>query len=102
MGRVKRSRGSLAVSVSVAGLVLCVGCAGEKRARPQPIQNAFGPVTIAVAPAINQSGSSEFDANRFADVMAAELGAAPNVRVTPVSRVLAVLSTDGHDAVMSP
>jgi len=62
----------------------------------------MNPVTIAVAPAINQSGSADFDPDRFADRMASELSYADGVSVIPVSRVLAVLRSDGVDQVASP
>ena len=35
---------------------------------------SLGPMTLAVAPALNVSGSADFDPNRFADAMAVELG----------------------------
>jgi len=59
------------------------------------------PVTIAVAPAINQSGSLDFDPARFGDRMATELSYADGVSVIPVSRVLAALSASGHERVRS-
>jgi hypothetical protein len=62
----------------------------------------LGPATVAVAPAINLSGSTDFDPNRFADVMAVELGYAEGIRVIPVSRVLGVLAVQGKDRVESP
>jgi hypothetical protein len=59
-------------------------------------------MTIAVAPAINVSGSVDFDRNRFADLMASELGYAEGISVIPVSRVLGVLAEQGLDGVQSP
>jgi len=59
-------------------------------------------MTIAVAPALNLSGSADFDRNRFADLMASELSYADGVSVIPVSRVLGVLATQGHSGVQSP
>jgi hypothetical protein len=61
-----------------------------------------GPLTIAVAPALNFSGSSEFDPNAVADIMASELGSVAGVEVIPVSRVLAVLAQQGRREVASP
>ncbi len=57
----------------------------------------MSPITIAVAPAINQSGSTDFDPNRFADRMASELGYASGTTVIPVSRVLAAMMASGED-----
>jgi len=58
-------------------------------------------VTIAVAPAINLSGSADFDPNRFADLMASELSFVEGVRVIPVSRVLGVLAAQHLERVES-
>jgi hypothetical protein len=65
-------------------------------------KNRVGPLTIAVAPALNFSGSSEFDPNAVADLMASELGSVAGVEVIPVSRVLAVLAQQGRREVASP
>lgn len=77
--------------------------------RPQhPVEPVFvrnptlGVMTIAVAPALNLSGSLDFDRNRFADLMAMELSYADGITVIPVSRVLGVLSAQGREAVESP
>jgi hypothetical protein len=55
-----------------------------------------------VAPAINLSGSRDFDPNRVADLMAVELAYVPGIRVIPVSRVLGVLAAQGADGILSP
>jgi len=62
----------------------------------------LGPMTIAVAPAINLSGSADFDRNRFADLMASELSYGAGISVIPVSRVLTMLSARGMSGVESP
>jgi hypothetical protein len=70
---------------------------------PLTIANPFmGQATIAVAPAVNVSGSVDFDPNRFADQMASELGFADRVTVIPVSRVLGAMAVAGRDQVSSP
>lgn len=80
-----------------------VGCVSEKRVEPVMIPNSgLGAMTIAVAPAINVSGSTDFDPNRFADLMASELSHADGISVIPVSRVLSVLAVDGLETVVSP
>lgn len=82
---------------------LFAGCRTGGRIEPVSIPSRwFGPMTIAVAPAVNLSGSSDFDATRFADLMASELGHADGVTVIPVSRVLAVFATQGVASVRSP
>lgn len=79
------------------------GCSSQKRIEPLTIANPFmGQATIAVAPAVNVSGSVDFDPNRFADQMASELGFADRVTVIPVSRVLGAMAVAGRDQVSSP
>lgn len=81
------------------------GCQAVRRkpAEPVVIRNRYlGPRTIAVAPAINLSGSLDFDPSRFADVMADELGYCEGITVIPVSRALSALAVQGKDRVESP
>jgi hypothetical protein len=90
-------RGPLCCTVGLAG------CGFDKRVEPVHLANPnLGPMTIAVAPAINLSGSPDFDRSRFADLMAVELGYAEGISVIPVSRVLAVLASEGRESVESP
>lgn len=87
----------------IAGTILATGCHGGTRwSRPVVIANtSMGTMTVAVAPAINLSGSRDFDANRVADFMASELSYAKGVSIIPVSRVLGVLAAQGLDQVKS-
>lgn len=79
------------------------GCATSRRIEPLSIANPFlGSATVAVAPAVNLSGSNDFDPARFADQMASELGFADRITVIPVSRVLGVMALQGKDQVTSP
>ena len=79
------------------------GCSWEKRVEPASIANSsLGSMTIAVAPALNLSGSADFDPDRFADLLASELSYAKGISVIPVSRVLAVLAAQGRSSVESP
>jgi|GEM_PF-440942 len=79
------------------------GCATQRIVvRPDVANHTLGPMTIAVAPALNLSGASDFDPNRFADLMASELTLVEGVKVVPVSRVLGVLTMQGHSTVESP
>ncbi|GJM25443.1 MAG: hypothetical protein DHS20C16_18580 [Phycisphaerae bacterium] len=57
---------------------------------------------IAVAPALNFSGSRNFDAEIVADIMASELSHVDGLVVMPVSRVLSVLAQQGRDRIQSP
>ena len=78
------------------------GCKGPQNVAPIVIANPFlGTATIAVAPAVNVSGSTDFDPNRFADLMASELSHADRISVIPVSRVLGALAAQGKDRVES-
>lgn len=87
----------------VVSTILIGGCHGYSRMEAVTIANPdLGKLTIAVAPAVNQSGSAYFDPNRFADLMASELSHVQGIRVIPVSRVLGVLATQGVDQVLSP
>lgn len=77
-------------------------CRIRHRTDPVRVSNpALGRMSIAVAPALNVSGSSDFDVDRFADLMAAELSYAEGITVIPVSRVLGVLATQGKSGVES-
>ncbi len=87
----------------VLGVSALVGCGLVERAEPVFVANPrFGAMTVAVAPAINLSGSADFDRNRFADLFASELSFAKGISVIPVSRVLGVLAADGLEGVDSP
>ena len=80
------------------------GCVGKESCTgPFGLSNQrFGHLTVAVAPALNFSGSSDFDPNQVADLMASELGHVDGISVIPVSRVLAILSQQGRREVESP
>ncbi|MDO8629400.1 MAG: hypothetical protein Q7R41_02810 [Phycisphaerales bacterium] len=86
----------------LASPFLAAGCRSSQRVGPIAVANPFlGTATIAVAPAVNVSGSTDFDPNRFADLMASELSHADRVSVIPVSRVLGALAAQGRDRVES-
>ena len=91
---------AVAGSLSLGG----AGCTQREWAfDPSRIPNAWlGPMTVAVAPALNLSGSPDFDPERVADLMASELGNVDGIDVIPVSRVLAVLARQGQREVGSP
>ena len=86
----------------LAAAAVLGGCSSAKRVEPVTVANStLGPITIAVAPALNLSGSADFDPDRFADLMASELSYADGVSVIPVSRVLGVLAAQGRGEVES-
>ncbi len=83
-------------------LAVSAGCSRPRKSDPLSISNPFlGSATVAVAPAVNMSGSTDFDPNRFADQMASELGFADRITVIPVSRVLGAMAVQGRDQVTS-
>ena len=101
--RLVARRGWIPVVIAAATAV-GFGCTAARRVSTTTVvipNRLMNPVTIAVAPAINQSGSTDFDPARFADRMASELSYADGVSVIPVSRVLAVLLSDGSERIES-
>ncbi len=91
-------------SVVWLGSTVCVlcGCQGKPVGPFEVANETLGPMTIAVAPALNVSGSPDFEPNRVADLMASELSHVAGVEVIPVNRVLAVLADQGRSRVESP
>jgi hypothetical protein len=87
-------------------LSILLGCAGCEKRRSEPtvqIRNPWlGAMRIAVAPALNFSGSPEFDPAVVADIMASELSHVDGFEVVPVSRVLAVLARQNEAGIVSP
>lgn len=89
--------------VCLVSAIALAGCRTPERVEPVSIRNpVLGPMVVAVAPAMNLSGSTQFDPNQFADFMASELSYAEGITVIPVSRVLSVLSAQGAGGVESP
>lgn len=58
--------------------------------------------TLAVAPALNFSGSVDFDPIQAADLMASELGTMPGIGIIGPNRVMAILAENGVVQVQSP
>ncbi|HSW47226.1 MAG TPA: hypothetical protein VLM89_16810 [Phycisphaerae bacterium] len=86
-------------------VVLCLlagmGCSQSKK--PLGGWAAITPNTaIAVAPALNFSGSADFDPVKVADILASELSQVPGVAVIGVNRVLAILAEQGTGRIESP
>jgi hypothetical protein len=87
----------------LVGAIALTGCQSREGHAPVRIENrVVGPMRIAVAPALNQSGSQAFDSLRVADIMAEELAHADGVAVIPVNRVASALRLQGKDHVESP
>lgn len=92
------------IAVCIASLLGCgwFGCShGDANNTTRGALYVTRPITIAVAPALNHSGSLAFDEVKIADLMASELGSVRGLRVIGVNRVLAVLADQGVDQVQS-
>jgi len=100
-GRRSQAGGWVWASVLLCGLLL--GCS---QSRDQQEAEQVGPTPpgtrIAVAPALNFSGSCDFDPVKVADLMASELSSLPGLGVIGVNRVLAILAEQGVDRIQSP
>jgi hypothetical protein len=82
-----------------------VGCSTSQHPREEaaePELHLPNEVRVAVAPALNHSGSAEFDPVKVGDLMASELSGLEGVKVVGVSRVLAVLAEQGNVRILSP
>lgn len=90
------------IAVAFAGLLFTCGCAEQKPPDVQIRNPWLGAMRVAVAPALNFSGSSDFDPYKVADLMASELAQVDGFEVLPVSRTLAVLARQGAAGVESP
>lgn len=97
-----RPRTAAWVTLYVIFCVSLVGCSRQAASTTQIRNPWLGSMRIAVAPALNFSGSRNFDAEIVADIMASELSHVDGFVVIPVSRVLAVLAQQGRDRIQSP
>ncbi|NOS99239.1 MAG: hypothetical protein HOP29_01275 [Phycisphaerales bacterium] len=100
------SGGGSVRGLCLLGAALAMWVCGACREHPvEPLRIAnptLGPLTVAVAPAMNVSGSADLDVDRVGDLMAGELSFAAGIDVIPVSRVLAVLTDQGRRHIESP
>lgn len=88
-------------SVAVGLLLLPPGC--EKQTAEVAEVSPYPPgFALAVAPALNFSGSPDVDPVRVADALASELGSTPGLNVLPVNRVMAILAREGKWQIESP
>jgi len=90
------------VATCVVSCALLGGCSRQAPLTTQIRNPWMGSMRIAVAPALNFSGSRGFDAEIVADIMASELSHVDGLVVIPVSRVLSVLAQQGRDRIQSP
>lgn len=89
------------IAVLAGVLTAGAGCASQKPLVAAVRNPWLGGMRVAVAPALNYSGSPDFDPYVVADLMASELAAVEGFEVLPVSRTLAVLARQGATYVES-
>lgn len=87
--------------LSIGALTICgalAGCQVLQRG-PQPVESLTSPYSTrrvwAVAPLLNESGSSRADGIAMADQLARRLENAPNLDVLPINRTLAAMDALG-------
>lgn len=78
------------------------GCGPERDTEVRLVSPFAARMTFAVAPAMNFSGSRDFDPLQVSDLFASELGDVDNLTVLPVNRVLAELARQRTPQIGSP
>ena len=102
-GPVRRLSSARWLMVGWIGAALSAAGCGDASIEPVRVANEeWGRLSIGVGPALNFSGSTAFDPNRVADLMASELSFVDRVDVIPLSRTLAVLAREGSTRIESP
>lgn len=101
IGAIRGQRVPFAAAAWLAAIALG-GCAqNDDQARVETSALPRG-MTFAVAPVLNYSGQPDLDPLKLADLLASELTYVPGAAVLPVSRVAAVLLSQGKSQVESP
>jgi hypothetical protein len=93
----------------LAAALACVlpGCMGEKKQPPPPIESSISSAypnvhTFAIAPAINLSGSRDFDQLAVSDSLFAELQQVSGLNVLPLNRTLFAMRQMGIRSIDDP
>jgi hypothetical protein len=99
--RQTRLTSSIRVASSALFLAVISGCShGDSETT---VSNPYArSMSFAVAPILNFSGEPGFDPIKAADLLASELTYVEGVTVLPVSRVVALLATQGRTQIESP
>jgi hypothetical protein len=94
------------------GALALAGCSsefftGEKKARKPPLEYGIqspysGTTTFAIAPAINLSGSRDFDVLVVSDLLFEEMQQVPGLNVLPVNKTLIAMQRLGLRSIDSP
>ncbi len=98
------------ICLSLFSLAACAACENifpQQKAAPPPIEYTLtSPYktlhTLAVAPAINQSGSRDFDVLTVSDSLYEELQQVAGLNVLPLNKTLAIMHRLGIRAIDSP
>jgi len=94
--------GSVLAGCGLITAVLAIEGCGPKPGQKQRPLPAPVALTIAVGPAMNLSGSTDFDPVAVGDILASEMTLVDEVRVVGVNRVLAMMAELGWREVRSP
>ena len=86
-------------TATLLALVFCSGCMLGGRASSDPLPPTR---VLAIAPVINLSGSSDFDALKLTDLVASEFLTFRGVAVVPVNLTLAELERQGRYSIETP
>ena len=98
--------GALFLALTSA-LAVLTGCFGEKPTPPPPLEYTLfspyeGAQVVAIAPAINVSGSKDFDPLVVSDTMFGELQQVGGLTVLPVNKTIAMMQTMKIRSIDSP
>ncbi len=95
---------STLASLLATGGLLFVGPAGCEKKKAEIVETSPYPpgFALAIAPALNFSGSSDVDPVKVADTFASELGSTAGLNILPVNRVMAILAREGKWQIESP
>lgn len=82
----------------------CAGCHHDSRRGGGPVAMGYmgRPMTLAVVPVQDLSGTGALDALALTDILASELAQVPQVSVVPVSQTVAVMLGQGWRSLASP
>jgi hypothetical protein len=89
------------VLLAMVGWAAC-GCNRPHDAVPTGYGFMGRPVTLAVAPVHDLTGTGQLDALAFTDIFAGELAQVPQISVVPVNQTLAVMYGQGWRSLSSP
>ncbi len=90
------------LAVALVGWAGCAGCHKSGHAVPVAMGYLGRPVTFAIVPVQDLSGTGALDVLAMTDILASELAQVPQVSVVPVSQTVAVMFGQGWRSLSSP